>query len=45
MRLVDEAPWMTVKTYSADTVEEVVLAPQMRIIASDSAEIWIAETH
>jgi archaeosine-15-forming tRNA-guanine transglycosylase len=45
MRLVDEAPWMTVKTYSADTVEEVVLAPQMRVVASDSAEVWIAETH
>jgi len=45
MRLVDEAPWMTVKTYSADTLEEVVLAPQMRVVASDAAEAWLAETH
>jgi len=45
MRLVDEAPWFTVKTYSVDTVEEIVLAPQMRVVATDSAQVWIAETH
>lgn len=45
MRLSDDAPWFTVKTYSDDTVEEVVLAPQMRVVATDTAECWIAETH
>jgi hypothetical protein len=45
MRLVDEAPWQTVKTYSVSTLEEIVLAPQMRVVASDAAEVWIAETH
>jgi hypothetical protein len=45
MRCAEEAPWLTVKTYDASTVEEVVLAPQMQVIASDTAECWIAETH
>ena len=45
MRLDDTAPWFTVKTYSADTVEEVVIAPYMRVVATDTAEVWIAETH
>jgi len=45
MRLTDEAPWFTIKSYTADTVEEVVLAPQMRVVASADAEVWIAETH
>ena len=45
MRLTDEAPWFTIKTYTTDTVEEVVLAPQMRVVASADAEVWLAETH
>jgi len=45
MRLADEAPWFTAKTYTASIVEEVVLAPQMRVVASAAAEAWIAETH
>jgi archaeosine-15-forming tRNA-guanine transglycosylase len=45
MRLTDEAPWFTIKSYTADTVEEVVLAPQMRVVASADAEVWLAETH
>jgi len=45
MRLTDEAPWFAVKSYDADTVEEVVIAPQMRVVATDTAEVWIAETH
>ena len=45
MRLTDEAPWFSVKTYDADTVEEVVIAPQMRVVATDTAECWLAETH
>jgi archaeosine-15-forming tRNA-guanine transglycosylase len=45
MRLTDEAPWFSVKTYDADTVEEIVIAPQMRVVVSDTAECWLAETH
>jgi archaeosine-15-forming tRNA-guanine transglycosylase len=45
MRLVEEAPWFVAKTYSASIVEEVVLAPHMRIVASADARAWIAETH
>jgi archaeosine-15-forming tRNA-guanine transglycosylase len=45
MRLSDDAPWFNVKTYSASTVEEIVLAPQMRVVATADAECWIAETH
>jgi len=45
MRLADEATWFVAKTYSASTVEEVVLAPQMRIVATADAECWLAETH
>jgi archaeosine-15-forming tRNA-guanine transglycosylase len=45
MRLSDDAPWFTVKTYSASVVEEVVLAPQMRVVVTADAECWLAETH
>jgi archaeosine-15-forming tRNA-guanine transglycosylase len=44
MRLTDEAPWVTAKTYTASTLEEVVLAPQMRVVATGAAECWLAET-
>jgi len=45
MRLADEATWFVAKTYSTSTVEEVVLAPQMRVVATADAECWLAETH
>lgn len=45
MRLAEDAPWFTAKTYSADTVEEFVIAPYMRVVASADAEVWMAETH
>lgn len=48
MRLVDDAPWFVVKEYTADALEEVVLAPQMRVVVSGAdgnAEVWLAETH
>ena len=45
MRCSEDAPWYTVKTYSADIVEEVVIAPYMRVVATDTAECWLAETH
>jgi len=45
MRLTDDAPFVTIKQYTESTIEEVVLAPQMRVIASADAEVWLAETH
>ena len=45
MRLSGDAPWFVAKTYSASTIEEVVLAPQMRVVATAAAECWLAETH
>ena len=43
MRLTSDAPWFTVKTYSASTVEEMVLANDMRIVVTDDAEAWLGE--
>ena len=45
MRVDDAAPWFTVKTYSTSTVEEIVIAPQMRVVATANAEAWVSETH
>lgn len=43
-RAASEAPWVTLKTYSADALEEVVLAPFFRVVASGEATAWLAET-
>ena len=43
MRLTPDAPWFVVKTYSASTVEEMVLANDMRIVVTDDAEAWLGE--
>lgn len=45
MRLSTEAEWFTVKTYVASIVEEAVLSPYMRVVASADAKCWLAETH
>ena len=45
MRLDTAAAWFTAKTYTASTVEEVVLAPYMQVVVSADAECWLAETH
>lgn len=44
MRLTGDAPWLTAKTYTASALEEIVLAPQMRVIAGAGSECWLAET-
>jgi len=44
MRLTENSPWVTVKTYDASTIEEVVIAPYMRIVATANAEVWWSET-
>lgn len=43
-RITSDAPWVTLKTYSADALEEVVLAPYWRVIASDEAVAWLEST-
>ncbi len=43
MRLTPDAPWFSVKEYSVDTVEEMVLANEMQVIASADAEAWLGE--
>jgi archaeosine-15-forming tRNA-guanine transglycosylase len=43
MRLTPDAPWFVVKTYSASTVEEMVLANDMRIVVTEDAEAWLGE--
>jgi len=44
MRLSVDAPFYTVKQYTASVVEEVVLANEMRIVVAGVAEAWISET-
>ena len=43
-RVASDAPWVTLKTYAADALEEVVLAPYFRVVASDAAVAWLVET-
>lgn len=42
-RLDDEAPWMTLKSWDAHAIEELVLAFQMRVQVTDSAQAWLGE--
>ncbi len=43
MRIAPESSWILVKTYAASTIEEVVLANNMRVVASDAADCWLGE--
>lgn len=43
-RAASDAPWATLKSYSADALEEVVLAPYFRIVASNNAVAWLVES-
>jgi len=42
-KITAAAPWTTIKTYTESTIEEVVIAPYFRVVASDSAECFYAE--
>jgi hypothetical protein len=44
MRVSLDAPWLPVRTYSVDTIEEIVVANFMRIVASADAKAWLGET-
>lgn len=43
MRLSEEASWITVKNYTANAIEEVVLANYMRVVVSADATCWLGE--
>lgn len=38
------APWFTIKTYSTDALEELVLAPYVRVVATEEAVAWLVES-
>jgi len=42
-KLTEEAPWTTIKNYTTSTIEEIVIAPYFRVVASDSAVCYYAE--
>lgn len=44
MKLSEDAPWLVVKRYTASSIDELTLGNFVRVIASDTAEAWIAET-
>lgn len=39
-----DAPWVVVKTYNVNTIEEAVLMPHMRVVVSDEAKVYITES-
>lgn len=44
MSIHHEAPWLPMKTYVVDTIEEIVLANYMRVVATGGAVAWLGET-
>ena len=42
-RLSEDAPWIILKTWESDAIEQLVLALQMRVVASDSSRAWLGE--
>ena len=40
----EQAPWFNIKTYATTMMEEIVLVPYFRVVASDSARAWLEET-
>ena len=42
-RLSREAPWHPLKSWTESTVEELVLANQLRVVVSDEAHCWLGE--
>ena len=43
VRLSNDAPWFTARTYTKSIVEEMVLTGEIRIVATDKAKVWVAE--
>jgi hypothetical protein len=41
MRLTPDAPWISIATYTSNTIEEIVMANFMRIVATGAARAWL----
>lgn len=44
MRVSPDARWVEIQVYTADTIEEVVLANYMRVVVTGDAKVWLGET-
>lgn len=44
MRVSEDADWVEVSSYTANTIEEVVLANFMRVVVTGDAKAWLGET-
>lgn len=44
MRVHHEALWLPMKVYTQNTIEEIVLANYMRVVATGGAVAWLGET-
>lgn len=42
-RLAQDAPWLSLKTWTASSMEEVVLANQLRVVVTNEAHCWLGE--
>ena len=41
LRLSPDAPWLSVATYTADTIEEFVMSKFVRIVTTGAARAWM----
>lgn len=46
-KVAEAAPFLNIKTYSTSTLDEVVMAPYMRVVASEDSDgaAWLSETN
>lgn len=43
MRLTPDASWVTVTSYTTNSIEEVVMANEMRVVVTGVARAWLGE--
>jgi len=43
-RVNDDAPWVTLKAYTAGGMDYLHVAPEMQVISNGQAKVWLAET-
>lgn len=44
MRVSPDARWIEVAVYTEDTIEEIVIANEMRVVVTGDAQVWLGET-
>ena len=44
MRLTQSSRWIEIAIYTADTIEEVVVANFMRVVVTGDARVWLGQT-